>query len=1015
MIKKQVTQRIRNATRSSIVIGLSILFLVACGGSSSDNSDGNGSSPNDTSSVESSENGSADTGSTPSGEPVSTANGFSETLQLNGTVQDVWTFESVSIIETDGTARDITDDILQAYLPDASEAVVISDSATFREFVDLKPSIHNSSETVRDHIDVVAGVIETDDRQLLVMVATPDVSVGGLITGSDRLLFDITRLEDEIPAGEPLVLDYYFAVTTPAAEPDAAANGIELLTERLADGRFIIQTESPEPDSDPLLLAGNIGTTFEGSRGAGLPAKSGPLICGLPTASGKCGPLCAGRALYDIYKGFKQSWTSIEKNFEPGTGSSPPPISKCPSGQNCAQSGNDPHIRTFDGLSYSPQAVGEFTAIDYQSANTSIEMQWRFSPGVNNRTVSFITAVALDIDGTRLMIDPNRENIVSVDGEAVTFDDMGNPFIDAVNYDNSSGISISAPRGSIYIQTDLWSWLFSFSGRGFTPGQQWIKVLVNAPGGITDIRGMFGNADGKPIGDLISKDELFVVPALSQATVADLYDGFVNTWRISEGESLFEYGTNESSSTFTDASFPDFPNLVDGRNTLLLEARKNQSSSTSTGRAEAVCRLAGVNEQPGFDECVTDILTTGDFEIANDSIVMSGLDRVIKTSRFGADIDGKDLRWWHVVEGPATPKDGNLIGNDTVTLMTTITSEDVATLTAVDTQSGVKLWELDGVMPRCGAALPSVDKVVVQMASLGGMALLDAYSGEELDRYVVDGSLPSCSVALQTNSKSQVFHDTRNTRTAFDIVDNSIALRWVSTNSADPMLSGVSNFDGSLVLADDLFILGRSEGSEDVSIFRIDSDTGLATSEAITRVRSKVDIEAGGDDLIVVSGTGSGRVTWIHGFRADSSPIVSSLWERQLGSTTADGVTSLIGRMTYNDDGFANWAKIDGKRGVARFNPDTGIADWHTPATSFDNNGQLVTLSDGGFAIAPFGSANFVEAYSRDGSFAWSIPYPAGTDFPVGLRATGRDTMSVVSRNGDNGDAMAFVSVGTRR
>lgn len=1005
--------------RTSIYVVVCSLVLLGCQGDSGDSSEveTGGSTVVQENSGESNNNepsvGGTPNSGTQTGGMANRGTGFSPTLRNEGTVQDVWTFESIGLIQSDGTVRDLTQDIIDIYLPDAKAAVTISDSAVFREFADLKPAIKNSSDSVREHIDVVAGVILTEERQMLAMIATPDVNVGGLIDSSDQLVFDITRLENEIPAGEPLVLDYYFAVTTPSETPDAAEKGIELLTERLADGRFIIQTESPEPGSDPLLIGGNIGTTFEGSLGAGMPAKSQALICRLPTTSGRCGPLCAGRALYDIYKGFEESWTSIEANFVPGTSSSPPPASKCPPGTNCAQAGNDPHLRTFDGLSYSPQAVGEFTAIDYQSANSDIEMQWRFSPGDRNRTVSFITSVAIYINGTRLTVDPNRENVVNINGQAVTFDDMGNPFVGNDRYDANNGIELSAPRGSIYIATDQWSWLLGFSGRGFIADQQWIKVLVSAPRGLSGIQGMFGNADGNPIGDLISKDRLFVVPPIGQVTVADLYERFIDTWRISDGESLFDYNLNESTATFTDRSFPDFQNLINDRDTLLLTATRSQASEADRMQAETVCRLAGVSDQPGFGECVTDVLNTGDFEVANDSSAMMGVDSLISQVRFTDRIDGSDLKWWHVVDRPISPSDGNLIGSESVTLVTSAESDDMTVLTAIDTMSGAQLWELNGVSRRCGATILDTEQVVVQMQSSGDLLLLDAYTGFELDRYVNEGALSECSSQLRENSNFQVFHTTRNARNAFDIVDDTISLRWTNTNDTDPILNGVSVFDVSLVMGDDLYISAIPVFRGPAHLYRIDADTGLSIAEETTRIFGGVELEKAGDDLIVISGVADGS-TWLQGIQVDDTISVSSVWERPLGESATDGVDFTSGRIAYNDDGFASWVNVDGARGIARFNPNTGMSEWFSTASSFDNNGEIVALTDGGFAISPFGSDNFVEAYSRDGSFAWSIPYPAGTNFPVGLQAVGEDTISVVSRNEEN-DATVLVSIGTRR
>ena len=40
---------------------------------------------------------------------------------------------------------------------------------------------------------------------------------------------------------------------------------------------------------------------------------------------------------------------------------------------------------------------------------------------------------------------------------------------------------------------------------------------------------------------------------------AELYGTYVNSWRISNAESLFDYGPGQTTETFTDLTFPDAP------------------------------------------------------------------------------------------------------------------------------------------------------------------------------------------------------------------------------------------------------------------------------------------------------------------------------------------------------------------------------------------------------------------------------------------------------------------------
>src|SRR4029079_8006926 len=64
----------------------------------------------------------------------------------------------------------------------------------------------------------------------------------------------------------------------------------------------------------------------------------------------------------------------------------------------CAVGSGDPHLLTFDGVSYDFQAVGEFIL----ARATGLQVQARMRPLAGLRTISMISSVAADVAGDRV-------------------------------------------------------------------------------------------------------------------------------------------------------------------------------------------------------------------------------------------------------------------------------------------------------------------------------------------------------------------------------------------------------------------------------------------------------------------------------------------------------------------------------------------------------------------------------------------------------------------------------------
>jgi hypothetical protein len=120
------------------------------------------------------------------------------------------------------------------------------------------------------------------------------------------------------------------------------------------------------------------------------------------------------------------------------------------------------------------------------------------------------------------------------------------------------------------------------------------------------VAGLLGDADGGAVNDLTTRGGTVVeVASLAAETgLARLYGEFGDSWRITQAESLFDYGPGEDTRTYTR---PDFPSALVTASDLPPMAR---------GVAEAVCRDAGVTAPDFLADCVLDIGVTGDPEFA---------------------------------------------------------------------------------------------------------------------------------------------------------------------------------------------------------------------------------------------------------------------------------------------------------------------------------------------------------------------------------------------------------------
>jgi RHS repeat-associated protein len=257
-----------------------------------------------------------------------------------------------------------------------------------------------------------------------------------------------------------------------------------------------------------------------------------------------------------------------------------------PNGTTCfgyCHSG-EPHERTGDGVPFEFQGAGEFQMV--ASPDRRVVIQARMEPLGASTRVTLGTAVAASVDGDRVAVYASDKVPLTIGGKP----------------DTRADLSVRLPHGGIVerhgpVVTILWpsGGQLDVSRAGSHLDFSFDPDPTMAP----TLRGLLGSADGDPANDFTARDGT-VLAQDDPAFAAKLYDPFGTSWRISQSESLFDYGPGRSTATFTKPEIPTGPATIDG-----LDA-------TTRRNAEALCRAMGVTLEPTLTNCILDVGITGD-------------------------------------------------------------------------------------------------------------------------------------------------------------------------------------------------------------------------------------------------------------------------------------------------------------------------------------------------------------------------------------------------------------------
>ncbi|NND75470.1 MAG: VWD domain-containing protein [Ilumatobacter sp.] len=272
-------------------------------------------------------------------------------------------------------------------------------------------------------------------------------------------------------------------------------------------------------------------------------------------------------------------------SVDDGGGVNPPTTMPCQSGCKESTSWGDPHLVTFDRLAYDLQTVGEF--LYTRTIDREVVIQVRQEPWRGSTKVSINTGVAASVNGHKVAV--YRGGRVTVDGLDVTIASGGTYLLGdgaAIFRSGSTynvawpGFEAQRPRLAVRFTSDYLN-LYTYIPQSYAGTME----------------GLLGNADGNPQNEYAYADGTPIPQPISTQT---LYGTFADSWRITDAESLFDYGAGESTATFTDLSFPS--SII----------RLSDLDPAARAQAEAFCRGAGVTNPVLLTACVIDLVTTGD-------------------------------------------------------------------------------------------------------------------------------------------------------------------------------------------------------------------------------------------------------------------------------------------------------------------------------------------------------------------------------------------------------------------
>jgi hypothetical protein len=314
-----------------------------------------------------------------------------------------------------------------------------------------------------------------------------------------------------------------------------------------------------------------------------------------------------------------------------------------------AYSWGDPHLITFDRLNYDFQGVGEFILV--RARDDDLEVHARTAPWRNSRHVSITTAVAMNVEGNRVAVYVNRTPLLRVNGVAIEF------VAGTIELPGGGTIEI---RGREYTVT----WSDGSTVRIRSQGAYLDSKVRLSAHRRARVEGLLGDFDGSRETDLRIRGGALLG---HRPTLSQLYLEYGESWRVTAGESLFEYFDGDSTESHTDRTFPS--GVVTAANL----------SPVARLAAEEICAAAGVTDPVLLEACVVDVGFTGDASFAESAGAIEPPEESVENP----GCESISVTWADWTSGSASEVHGDLDEVE-VTLTGVIANPQV--------QGGVNFW-----------------------------------------------------------------------------------------------------------------------------------------------------------------------------------------------------------------------------------------------------------------------------------------------------------------------------------
>ncbi len=248
----------------------------------------------------------------------------------------------------------------------------------------------------------------------------------------------------------------------------------------------------------------------------------------------------------------------------------------------------DPHLRTFDGRSYDFQAGGEFVLVE-STGGSPLTIQVRQQAIEWNQRVAIYKAFATMLGNDRVALYVDGSAALRINGQPTTLQPgMVRP--------TAGGGSILRRMDGSYVlgwpsgeRAVIWLW---------PGGSLSIGALLAPLSRQNQVRGLFGNFDGNQDNEFALRNGTMLGSPLSYAQMYTDPNNYANSWRISSGESLFDYEPGQTTSTW---------NSVPTGNVNLADIPIADRIA-----AEEICIAAGVTDPTLLHHCMIDVALTND-------------------------------------------------------------------------------------------------------------------------------------------------------------------------------------------------------------------------------------------------------------------------------------------------------------------------------------------------------------------------------------------------------------------